>query len=336
MRTDPLKSKFNIKKIELTAETEKIEQPELRNKFARSICKIALTEFWSEICRKNGCSWKIFDPFTPFEDSSFSLKSEAHELGSILAKLPFSESSYLIGTLYTALLPHETQANFGAYYTPPALVDRLIEMVSDEGFDWKKSEVMDLSCGGGAFLSPVALQMLVSYSTQDRENPKQIVELISHRLRGFEIDPFAAWMSQVLVEIALLQTCIAAKTRLPVIVKVCDTLEELPTKGNEVDLIIGNPPYKKITLPPHQRKIFSRSLYGHANLYGIFTDIGIRWTKPEGFIAYVTPTSFLGGQVLQISPGSHIPTSPACNDGFHFRAKRCLRRCPAGDDACRI
>ena len=51
---------------------------------------------------------------------------------------------------------------------------------------------MDLSCGGGAFLSPVALQMLVSYSTQDRENPKQIVELISHRLRGFEIDPFAA------------------------------------------------------------------------------------------------------------------------------------------------
>ena len=40
MRTDPLKSKFNIKKIELTAEAEKIEQPELRNKFARSDVKL--------------------------------------------------------------------------------------------------------------------------------------------------------------------------------------------------------------------------------------------------------------------------------------------------------
>jgi len=299
MRAVPLKSEFNRRKIELTAEAEKLESPEMRDEFARSICQVVLNEFWAETCAVNNCTWKIFNPFVPVENVSSDFKSEARELGSILAQLPFSESSYLIGTLYTALLPHETQADFGAYYTPPALVDRLIEMVSDEGFDWENNTVMDLSCGGGAFLSPVALRMLGSHLEKGSKSPEQIVDQISRKLRGFEIDPFAAWMSQVLVEIALLPTCIAAGTRLRVIVKVCDTLEELPKKGDEVDLIIGNPPYRKITLPPHQRRIFSRSLYGHANLYGIFTDIAIRWTKPEGFVAYVTPTSFLGGQYFK-------------------------------------
>jgi adenine-specific DNA-methyltransferase len=299
MRTGPLKSEFNRRKSELTAEAEKNKQPEKRDGFARSICEIALNEYWSKTCARHGCTWKIFDPFVQFEDYPSVFKSDAIEIGSILAQLPFAESSYLIGTLYTALLPHETQADFGAFYTPPALVDRLIEMVTDEGFDWETSKVMDLSCGGGAFLSPAALRMLESCSQKDKIKPKQIIESISRRLQGFEIDPFAAWMSQVLLEIALLQTCAAANIRLPVIVKVCDTLENLPKRGEEVDLVIGNPPYRKITLPIHQRRIFSRSLYGHANLYGVFTDVAIRWTKPKGFVAYVTPTSFLGGQYFK-------------------------------------
>ncbi|AGB02289.1 HsdM family class I SAM-dependent methyltransferase [Methanoregula formicica] len=299
MQNNPLKIEFNRLKVLLTAEAEKIKNPENRNKFARSICQLVLKEFWSDTCTKNGCNWKICESFVQFDKPESTGESEACDVGSILAQLPFSESSYLIGTLYTALLPQETQADFGAYYTPPALVDRLVGMVTDQGFDWKNGTVMDLSCGGGAFLSPVALRMLESYSVKDRGNPSRILELISKRLQGFEIDPFAAWMSQVLVEIVLLEICINASTRLPIIVNVCDTLETLPNNGEEVDLVIGNPPYRKITLPPHQRRIFSRSLYGHANLYGVFTDIAIRWTKPAGLIAYVTPTSFLGGQYFK-------------------------------------
>lgn len=299
MKTDRLISEFDIKKLDAKAYAEKIEKPELRCEFARSFCGITLDAFWSETCKVNGSSWKITEPFFQFDQLKFDLNSNALALGSILAKLPFPESSYLIGTIYTALLPHDTRSDFGAYYTPPALVDRLIEMVTDEGFDWQNSTVMDLSCGGGAFLSPVALRMVSSLPKKYIKNPKKTIELISRRLKGFEIDPFAAWMSQVLVEIALIKTCIDAKTRLPTIVKICDTLDTLPEKGEEVDLVIGNPPYRKITLPEHQRTLYSRSLYGHANLYGIFTDIGIRWTKPEGHIAYVTPTSFLGGQYFK-------------------------------------
>ncbi len=299
MEKDRLVSEFESKKLDAKAYAEKIDKPELRIGFARSFCGFTLDSFWSETCKKNKCSWKITEPFLQFDPLEPGLSANASILGSILSNLPFPESSYLIGTIYTALLPHDTRSDFGAYYTPPALVDRLIEMVTNEGFDWRNSNVMDLSCGGGAFLSPVALRMANSVPKKDAKNPKKTVELISLRLKGFEIDPFAAWMSQVLVEIAIIETCIDAKTRLPTIVKICDTLDTLPDKGEEVDLVIGNPPYGKITLPEHLRALYSRSLYGHANLYGIFTDIGIRWTKPEGYIAYVTPTSFLGGQYFK-------------------------------------
>jgi adenine-specific DNA-methyltransferase len=62
------------------------------------------------------------------------------------------------------------------------------------------------------------------------------------------------------------------------------------------DLVIGNPPYGRVTLSPELRRRYARSLYGHANLYGIFTDAALRWTRAGGLIAYLTPTSFLGGQ----------------------------------------
>ena len=43
------------------------------------------------------------------------------------------------------------------------------------------------------------------------------------------------------------------------------------------------------------RRKFARSLFGHANLYGIFTDLALRFANPHGVVGYVTPTSFLAG-----------------------------------------
>ena len=73
---------------------------------------------------------------------------------------------------------------------------------------------------------------------------------------------------------------------------VCDTLEEEPEPT--FDLVIGNPPYGRVSLTPEQRARFGRSLYGHANLYGVFTDAPLRWSKVSGKVAFLTPTSAPG------------------------------------------
>lgn len=64
-------------------------------------------------------------------------------------------------------------------------------------------------------------------------------------------------------------------THLPKLVHVCDSLKHVPSTG-DFDLVIGYPPYGRIALSAALRPRFRRSLYGHANLYGIFTDLASR------------------------------------------------------------
>lgn len=45
--------------------------------------------------------------------------------------------------------------------------------------------------------------------------------------------------------------------------------------------------------------ICARSTYGHANLYGLFTDAGLHYAGHQGVVAYVMPTSMLSGLYFQ-------------------------------------
>lgn len=228
-------------------------------------------------------------------DLNEALAALASDIGSAAAALDPVEAGYQIGRAYTALLPAELRSRRGIYYTPPALVKRLIDMATEAGVDWQSCRVLDPACGGGAFLTPVAMRIGEALSGSD---PSFVLQSMSRRLRGFEIDPFGAWMSQVLLDAALLETCHNARRRLPPLVTVCDSLERKPD-GEGFDLVIGNPPYGRVSLLDGLRRRYARSLYGHANLYGLFTDLALHWTRPSGVVAYVTPTSFLGGQYFK-------------------------------------
>ena len=148
---------------------------------------------------------------------------------------------------------------------------------------------------GVPFLAPVARRMADSLKYS---GARVALESVQRRLRGFERDPFAAWMSQVFLDVALADLCGEAGERLRSVVRVCDSLEQAPA-GEGFDLVVGNPPYGRITLSPELREKFRRSLFGHANLYGVFTDLALRFTRPGGVIAYVTPTSFLSGEYFK-------------------------------------
>jgi len=211
------------------------------------------------------------------------------------ATLDVMQASYFIGVLYTAMMPGKVRADFGAYYTPPALCERLLELATESGTDWRTARVLDPACGGGAFLSPVARRMAGQLG---KCSARIALKSILNRLRGFELDPFAAWMAHVFLELTLQPLCRAAKTRLPTVIDVCDSLERDP--GDErYDLVVGNPPYGRITLSPRLREKYGRGLFGHANLYGVFTDLALRFTRLGGVVAYVTPTSFLAGEYFK-------------------------------------
>lgn len=262
--------------------------------FARAFTAASIEGYWYSLQeRHNSClSLVSRAPALLGGKLTSEARRKAEQLGKSFACIDALQAGYCLGCIYTAALPSKYRSEYGAYYTPPSLSTRLMEMATQAGVDWKNCRVLDGSCGGAAFLAPVALKILENTSV-DRS---QMLTDLARRLKGFEIDPFAAWMSQVLVEAALLPFCTKTGARLPQLVTVCNSLDCVLDKEERFDLVIGNPPYGRTKLDPYQRVKFSRSLFGHANLYGVFTHAALGWVNNSGVIAYVTPTSMLGGE----------------------------------------
>ncbi|MDE0704986.1 MAG: N-6 DNA methylase [Rhodospirillaceae bacterium] len=282
--------------------------------FARRVVFGAVSEYWQQLQRASGRIRPLRRP--PLDIDLSSLPEEAGELaeniGDAAAKLDAMDAGYAIGALYTATMPVGFRSQNGAYYTPPALCEVLLDMAAEAGVDWRTARILDPACGGGAFLSPVARRM--ARSLRDCE-PRIALKNIEQRLLGFELDPFAAWLSQVFLEAALADLCHEAGTRPDSVVRVCDSLEQ--AVGNEgFDLVVGNPPYGRIGLSPELREKFRRSLFGHANLYGVFTDLALRFARPGGVVAYVTPTSFLAGEYFKALRGLLGREAPPVSIGF--------------------
>jgi len=235
-----------------------------------------------------GFGLPAFQPLDRLEKAASRL---AESMGSDAADLPLVEGLHFVTGLYPALLPVGERGVMGAYYTPPALTSRLLDQASEEGVDWCTARVLDPATGGGTFLVHVAQR--IREATRGCE-PAFVLSQIGSRLLGLELDPRAAQLAQGALEVFLADLSVVSGRPVPTLVRVCDTLEEPPNAA--FDLVVGNPPYGRATLTPQQRERFRRSLYGHANLYGVFVDIALRWVKPGGLIAYLTPTSFLAGQ----------------------------------------
>ena len=168
--------------------------------------------------------------------------SLATALGHAAANLDPVAAAYWLSSTYTSMLSDEIRSRLGIYYTPPALSERLLDMVEIAGADWRTSRVLDPACGGGAFLGPVSLRM--AESLRDR-SPGEIVASIAERLRGYEIDPFAAWLAQVFLEVSLDSVGLASEIGLPRLVQVCDSLQRDPESGS-FDVVVGNPPYGRM------------------------------------------------------------------------------------------
>lgn len=287
------KNKIKVIKI---AESE---QSTPRQNLAIAFCAELLKSYWNYTCRQKGISWKILKFIKPLPSLRPDLKNLAIEIGHGLSTIPISDAGYIIGNYYTSLLPDNFRAKYGVYYTPPTIVERLIEIISDQEVNWQEYSVLDPACGGSAFLTHVTRHISNHLELKHEYSAEQLFSHIAEKIRGIEIDPFAAWMAQTLLEISTIHICNEVNRRLPLLVENEDALR-IPLKNNrKFNLIIGNPPYGKVSLEPDLRKQYLRSIYGHANYYGLFTDLAVRLTNEEGLIAFITPTSFLGGQYFK-------------------------------------
>lgn len=266
--------------------------PKLRFAYAQSFCAAVIGRYWSAVHGRRPA----------LREAPCASKPQGSEAQAIVtaiadgaAQLSVEEAAYLIGSTYAAMLPPQFRSDHGVYYTPPMVVRRLLDAATDAGVNWTTCRVLDPACGGGAFLGPVAARMVEALKGCNR---RVVVRNIAARLRGLEIDPFAAWMSQVFLEVTLNDLLGGGGDEIGSLITVGDSLAG--DDNAEFDLVIGNPPYGRLKLTTQQREQYRRSLFGHANLYGVFLDFAVRKALPNGgLVAYVTPTSFLSGEYFK-------------------------------------
>ena len=262
--------------------------------FAQSFCQRLITAYWQIKISNNQY---LINPFN--NDLHEILENQpriiADQIGQLLTEIPNQDAGFYIGNIYTSLLPRKIRSKNGAYYTPPILVQRLLKTIDNYGFDWVNSKILDPSCGGAAFLTIISRFIINKY--KDKFSPDELFTIISNNIHGYEIDPFAAWISQILLEFELYELFLKTNKRIGKNIIITNSLEENYNK--KYDLIIGNPPYGKVTIEKELRDKFRESVYGHANLYGLFTDLALNLLEENGYIAYVTPTSFLGGNYFK-------------------------------------
>lgn len=267
---------------------------------ARAVAYVAALGWWEASVEASGG-----DPIRittaplacPTADLNPVISEDAHRLGRALAALPVAEATAALGSLYTQALPAEHRASNGIFYSPAPLVRRLLDKAERAGHDWSRHRAIDPSCGGGAFLVEAAARMVAA--VKDAE-PAIALSSLATRLRGWDIDSFAVWLANLSVEAVVLPLVVASGRRLVMVAEVRDALGDFEDAKGEWHLAMGNPPFGKVKDTTTIRARFRRSLHGHPNLYGLFTDLALHLVKPNGgIVAYLTPASYLAGNYFK-------------------------------------
>lgn len=291
-----------------------------RKRFAEAFSSAVIAELWRRCVRSQRQDWMFPEPPITRASMDPATRSLSTEMARVALEIEPDARGYLIGTIYARLLPLNVRTEWGVYYTPPPLVQRLLSNVTDAGLDWAKARIVDPACGGAAFLAPVAHRIWRELARQGQA-PKAILEHIAANLIGVEIDAFSAWMSQVLTQLHLLDLSLACSRRLPPLVRAADSLRTLLEEETRFDLVVGNPPYGRTGLTADLRTTYARSVYGHANSYGLFTDLSLRIANGDGIVAFVTPASFLSGQYFKaLRAILAVEAPPRFLDFVHRRA----------------
>lgn len=265
---------------------------DLRLKVAQEICYQAVRAFWAGLCQRARIDQRLRHNACL---NTTGARPSVDFYGNLCSAIDLLTGGFHLGELYTALLPDSYRARLGVFYTAPELASDLIDRLEVYGADWSTAKVLDPACGGAAFLGHVVSRVL----EETPGNALARLRAVEERIVGLEIDPFAAWISQVVIDALALPFTKKAGRVLEPIVKEMDALHFDSLRKTFFDVVVGNPPFGKINLTNDLRTRYSRGLFGHANMYGLFLQLGVELTRPGGHIGYVLPTSFLAGEYFK-------------------------------------
>ena len=164
----------------------------------------------------------------------------------------------LISSIYEIFLDKSKSKKDGVYYTPPKVVDFVLNRVIPFGTQSATTKILDPSCGSGIFLVE-AFRRLVNHSRfasggKDLDF-NELSELLTNSIYGVDIDEDAIQVAAFSCYLALLDFLksenILGRVRFPKLKGTNLFVESFFNKQSEFNdhsysIIVGNPPWKAI------------------------------------------------------------------------------------------
>lgn len=219
------------------------------------------------------------------------------EFASILCALDFLSATYWLSTAYAMHSSPTLRSELAMFFTPPSLTNGLLDDLTSQGVDFSRQTFIDPACGGAAFLAPIAIRMRDALKSKGLPSKALLVH-IEKNLAGTDRNSGLCALSRHFLAMALHEEITASGYVPSFNVSTGDSLQTLSGEDAKYDVVVCNPPYRKITadeLTKLEVK-FSDVLGAQPNLYGIFIALSVRLLKKDGTAALVTPTSFLSGK----------------------------------------
>lgn len=216
---------------------------------------------------------------------------------AVLGEFGFLEATYWLSSSYAMLADEGYRKNLAMFFTPASLTEGLLDDLAEQGVDFGSQSFMDPACGGAAFLAPIALRMRTALVQRGFTAPKVLKHIEKH-LYGCDLDKTLCKLSRHFLCMAL-HAEIRKTGYVPAFnVRAANSLTTLATYLGTVDVVVCNPPYRKMTTEELEplRATYADVIEAQPNLYCLFIALCVRLLRIGGRAALVTPTSFLSGQ----------------------------------------
>ena len=207
------------------------------------------------------------------------------------------EAMYWLASAYAQLIGDGHRKKLAMFFTPPSLTKRLLDDLAAAGADFASLRFCDPACGGAAFLVPIAIRMRDALRAKGAK-PGQILEHVQAHLIGIDINKTLCKLSRHFLLMALHDEIVATGVVPHFQVIQGDSLQQVPYLVGAMDVVVCNPPYRKMLASEVATYFteFSYIIEAQPNLYALFIALCVKLLVPGGTCALVTPTSFLSGQ----------------------------------------
>jgi len=224
-----------------------------------------------------------------------ALNDFIEELGTYnLAKI----QSDVLGRVYEELIPGGERHRLGQYYTPPPIVELMVEMCVKSPNDM----MLDPGCGSGGFLVKAyhKLKDLKKKENPFREDTELHKELLN-QVYGIDINPFPAQLSSI--NLAVRNLKVRSENINLVVSDFFKIKPGMPPLPPEFDVVITNPPYTRQEELEYKEKIRDAALIytdgskididARAGIYAYFFTHSAKFLKNSGRMGYITSDTWL-------------------------------------------